>query len=232
MKVGLESKFLLFWLAILVCRAWEHQNNTHGMTVYTSIKEMNIDDTFEIQKVYLSNKGHIQSEFTPDKEYRWWQNTPKFEDDILTSSRMFYFSHEGHEGNANDLKLYATMKPYGTSGDRIRLFVNPDSISLDGKSPIKVHYQWQQISEEYTHAIVDIEISNGLSYQYLKECHLPQSRFWIHFLQFLTLAKLAMTVLLVGSKMGKLKLLERIDENRFDYSSISFQNIIFFTYFC
>ena len=226
MRIDLKYPLLLIWWIIWISHAFDHLNSTHGMTIFTSIKEMKPDDSFEVKTIFLSNKGHIQKEFIPDKEYKWCQNTPKFEDDISTSSRLFYFSHEDNEVEHNDLEVYVTMKPYGTTGDRIPIFVNPNVISLDGKTPIKIHYEWKQIPQEYSHAIVDIEISNGLSYQYLKECNSVQSSFWTHLLQFLTLAKLAMTVLLVGSKMEKLKILSRIDEYEFDYTTISFKNIL------
>jgi hypothetical protein len=45
-------------------------------------------------------------------------------------------------------------------------------------------------------------------------------------MQFLALAKTAMTVLLVGSKMGKLSLFDRIDEYRFDYYRIPVKSVI------
>lgn len=50
--------------------------------------------------------------------------------------------------------------------------------------------------------------------------------FWTHFMQFLALVKAAMTILLVGSKMGKLSLFERIDEYRFDFYKISIKKVI------
>jgi hypothetical protein len=45
-------------------------------------------------------------------------------------------------------------------------------------------------------------------------------------MQFLALAKTAVTVLIVGSKMGKLSLFERIDEYRFDYYNIKLRSVI------
>lgn len=50
--------------------------------------------------------------------------------------------------------------------------------------------------------------------------------FWTHFMQFLALAKTAMTILLVGSKMGKLSLFSRIDEYRFDYYKLPIKKVI------
>ena len=177
-------------------------------------------------KVYLSYQGEIQDEFTLNKEYWACQNIPKFEDDYLTTSRKFYFSHEGPTNQENDLRLYATMKPYGTVGGRIPILVEPEYISLDDRTPVKIYYDCKQIPKMYTHAVVEIEISNGLSYQYLKEWNMARGAFWIYFIQFLTLSILAVVVMLIGWKMGKLGLFERIDMYNFDFYEISFLNVV------
>ena len=205
---------------------WDHKNDTQGMTISTNVRNTFPETTSYSRRVYLSYKGNIQDEFTLNKEYRSWQNIPKFEDDYLTTSRKFYFSHDGPVDEINDLRLYATMKPYGTIGGRIPIPVEPEFIRLDDRTPVNIHYDWKQIPEMFTHAVVEIEISNGQSYQYLKEWNMPKGMFWTHFIQFLALAKLAMIVMLVGSKMGKLGLFERIDEYRFDYYEIPFKNIV------
>ena len=142
------------------------------------------DNQFYSHRVFLSKVGKIQDEFTLNKVYRSCQNIPKFEDDLEATSRKFYFSHEGESHETNNLKLYATMKPYGVHGGRIPIVVEPDIITLDGKTPVKVRYDCRQIPEEYTHAVVELEVSNGESFQYLKQCQPIHQMFWTHFMQF------------------------------------------------
>ena len=184
------------------------------------------DTRFYSKRVFLSYKGKVQDEFTLNKKYRSCQNIPKFEDDIHATSRKFYFSHYGESHETNDLQLYATMKPYGVHGGRIPILVEPNTITLDDKTPVKVRYDCRQIPEGYTHAVVELEVSNGESFQYLKECRTSPIMFWTHFMQFIALVKTSMTILLVGSKMGKLSLFERIDEYRFDYYTIPVKKVI------
>mmetsp|Transcript_22349 Transcript_22349/g.19850 ORF Transcript_22349/g.19850 Transcript_22349/m.19850 type:complete len:243 (+) Transcript_22349:54-782(+) len=207
--------------------AWTHQEEEHGLTITTNVRNIYTDTKFYSKRVHLSKAGQIQDEFTLNKVYRSCQNIPKFEDDLYSTSRKFYFSHTGEAHETNSLKLYATMKPYGVHGGRIPIIVEPDTITLDGKTPVKIRYDCREIPSEYSHAVVELEVSNGESFQYLKQCRPLHKMFWTHFLQFIALAKTAMTVLLVGSKMGKLSLFERIDEYRFDFYKISLKKIIF-----
>jgi hypothetical protein len=88
---------------------------------------------------------------------------------VDATSRRFYFSHSGKAHESNDLKLYATMEPYGVHGGRIPIEVEPQTIKLDDKTPVKVRYDCSQIPEEFTHAVVELEVSNGESFQYLKQ---------------------------------------------------------------
>lgn len=210
----------------MLANCWQHTNSTHGLTVSTNVRNKYGESSVYSNRVYLSYKGKIQDEFTLNKSYRACQNIPKFEDDILTLSRRFYFSHEGDSHENNNLRLYATMKPYGSHGGRIPIQVEPDIIKLDDRTPVKIKYDCRQIPIEFTHAVVELEVSNGEAFQYIKECHPPQFLFWAHILQFLAIAKTAMTVLLVGSKMGKLSLFERIDEYRFDYYRVPLKNVL------
>ena len=226
MKTKLGYTILIIVLLSVSASAWQHTNSSHGLTVSTNVRNKYPDTKFYSHRVYLSHHGEVQDEFTLNKVYRSCQNIPKFEDDILTTSRKFYFSHTGEAHENNNLKLYATMKPYGQHGGRIPVEVEPETISLDDRTPVKVRYDCRQIPLDYTHAVVELEVSNGESFQYVKECHPPKAINWTHFLQFLALAKTAMTVLLVGSKMGKLSLFERIDEYRFDYYRIPLKSII------
>lgn len=217
---------LLMVVLVAITKAWTHEDGDHGLTVSTNVRNRFGGNNIYSKRVYLSNKGHIQDEFTLNKQYRSCQNIPKFEDDLHATSRRFYFSHTGEAHENNDLKLYATMKPYGMHGGRVPIEVEPLTIKLDDKTPVKVKYDCSHIPEEYTHAVVELEVSNGESFQYIKECRKPEHINWTHFFQFLALAKTAMTVLLVGSKMGKLSLFDRIDEYRFDYYKISIKAVI------
>jgi hypothetical protein len=226
--MAVKIRYIILFLVVLVAftKAWTHENEGEGLKVSTNVRNRFGGSSIYSKRVFLSYKGQIQDEFTLNKQYRSCQNIPKFEDDLNTASRRFYFSHTGEAHENNELKLYATMKPYGTDGGRIPIEVDPLYISLDDQTPVKVKYDCTEIPEEYTHAVVELEVSNGDSFQYLKECRPATNINWTHFLQFLALAKTAMTVLIVGSKMGKLSLFDRIDEYRFDYYKISVKTII------
>jgi hypothetical protein len=132
----------------------------------------------------------------------------------------------GDSHDDNVLSLHATIKPYGIYGQRFPLFEEAKKITLDDYTPIEIRYRCEVIPKEYTHAVIELELSNGEAFQYVKQCHPTPHLFWTHFVQFLAIAKTAMWVLLVGSKMGKLSLFERIDEYRFDYYRIPVKNII------
>jgi len=94
---------------------------------------------------------------------------PKFQDDIDTTSRKFYFSHEGPITENNNLKLYATMKAYGSNYGRYPIQVEPEIIPLDDRTAVRVHYDCSQIPQQSSHAVVELELSNGQAYRYLKE---------------------------------------------------------------
>ncbi|CAI2364474.1 unnamed protein product [Moneuplotes crassus] len=226
--MGVKQSYLICFLLLILSfgYAWHHKDADHGLTISTNIRnEVKAAGEYS-KRIFLTYHGNIQDEFTLDKTYKSCQNIPKFEDDLYAISRKFYFSHHGESDENHDLKLYATIKPYGVHGGRIPIPVFPDTITLDDKTPVKVKYDCSQIPKEYTHAVVELEVSNGKAFQYLKQCHQMPKMFWIHFMQFLALAFLAMTILIVGSKMGKLSLFERIDEFRFDYYKISIKTVL------
>ena len=175
------------------------------------------------------NKGEKYDAFRSDQRHHSCQNLPKFEDKMSDYSRKFYFKHEGYDENeGKDLTIYATMKPFGGSyhGGRYPIATDPDFVKLDGKTAVSVLYDCSRIPKEYSHAFVQIELSNGEEFRYFKQCHPAEDLFWTHFIQFLWLALVATIILMVGAKMGKLSLFERIDEYRFDYYSIQVTSVV------
>ena len=137
-----KTGYIVLFLVVLVAftNAWTHSEDGEGLTISTNVRNRFGGTNIYSKRVYLSFKGQIQDEFTLNKQYRSCQNIPKFEDDLHATSRRFYFSHTGEAHESNDLKLYATMKPYGMHGGRIPIEVDPITIKLDDKTPVKVKY--------------------------------------------------------------------------------------------
>ena len=134
------------------------------------------------------NKCEKYDAFRSDQRHHSCQNLPKFEDKMSYDSRKFYFKHEGYDENeGKDLTIYATMKPFGGSyhGGRYPIATDPDFVKLDGKTAVSVLYDCSRIPKEYSHAFVQIELSNGEEFRYLKQCHPAEDLFWTHFIQFL-----------------------------------------------
>lgn len=169
--MGLQKTYptLIFLLLLTTCLCWNHKKGDEGITIITLIRNEFRDTPSYAHRVFLSYHGRAQDEFLTGKVYRSCQNIPKFEDDIDATSRTFYVSYYGIPTEKNPLKLYATMKPYGVHGGRIPLSVEPEILQMDGKTPVKIRYDCSQIPEKYTHAVVELEVSNGESYQYLKQ---------------------------------------------------------------
>lgn len=60
---------------------------------------------------------------------------------------------------------------------------------------------------------------------------MPIQSFWTYFTQFVTLSSVAVIIMLIGCKMGKLGLLERMDIYNFDFYEIPFLNVVIMVVF-